>query len=207
MTRTPEEIARQDKLDEEYEAALKKWVDSIPKNQALIFRERLRPEAIGKYKPQYAAVTRDPNQGWRITHFSAVLEMPIGHEEFDTRLDAVRELATWERIDDLPFTVKPGEFHADRTPFLRYTPPDGKQRMVKFGGYMAGGETAQVMDLEESHITEKWVAVSTDRLALPTKEEKAFAVQLFEKVSQKRISLDRGDKTPLPNSYARALKR
>jgi hypothetical protein len=51
------------------------------------------------------------------------------------------------------------------------------------------------------------VAVSTDRLALPTKEEKAFAAQLFEKVSQKRISLDRGDKTPLPNSYARALKR
>jgi hypothetical protein len=168
MTRTPEEIARQDKLDEEYEAALKKWVDSIPKNQALIFKERLRLE---------------------------------------TRLDAVRELATWERIDDLPFTVKPGEFHADRTPFLRYTPPDGKQRMVKFGGYMAGGETAQVMDLEESHITEKWVAVSTDRLALPTKEEKAFAAQLFEKVSQKRISMDRGDKTPLPKSYARALKR
>jgi hypothetical protein len=46
MTRTPEEIARQDKLDEEYEAALKKWVDSIPKNQALIFKERLRLEPM-----------------------------------------------------------------------------------------------------------------------------------------------------------------
>lgn len=137
-----------------YHAAFAEWLSTIPENQAIVFQN-------GK---QFSAVTRDPGGGWRTTAFDSVLEMPWGHEEYATRLEAARQLATWTRIEDLPFTVKPGEFHAARTPFLWLRQNGYEPRRVRFGGYLAGGETACVLD--ELTEPKEWFDVNVDDLSI-----------------------------------------
>lgn len=160
-TMSPEDMAADKQKEADYMAAFEAWLDSIPENQAIIFKDEweYRPDWKGV---MYKAVTRDPSGQWRTTSFDPVLEMPSGHEVFKTRLEAAQSVATWERIPRLPFTVKAGEFHQQRTPVLIYRPKGGTEEKVRFGGYMAGGVTAQVMGDDG-----EWKTVSADDLVLP----------------------------------------
>lgn len=153
-----------------YKKAFAKWVESIPANKAIIFKNN------SKYGAQYAAVTRDTGGDWRITRFDSELEMPLGHNVFKTRLEAAEELSSWERIEKLPFTVKAGEYHQQRTPYLWLKKEGEEPRLVKFGGYLKGGETATVMDAKDVYNGE-WETVTADDLSLPTKDETAVALK------------------------------
>jgi len=101
--------------------------------------------------------------------------VPSGHNEFKTRLEAMQEVSDWERIKNLPFTVKAGEFHQSRTPHLWLKEAGKDPVMVRFGGYMAGGETAQVMPLDGLFKTGEWVTVKADDLSRPSEKEAAAA--------------------------------
>ncbi len=143
---------------DEYEAAFKKWLDAIPTNKAIQFQQ------VTPYATYYAALTKDPKGGWRITNYSGALEMPTGHSEFETRLEAAESVKSYRRIPKFPFKIKAGEFHSQRTPFLILTEPGKEPRRVRFGGYMIGGERASVRD--ESQPDADWIEVSADDLKL-----------------------------------------
>ena len=158
-------VERYKQAKAEYDKNFEAWVASIPENKAIVFQN-------GKL---FAAVTRDPKGGWRVTNFSGELEMPMGHNEFKTRLEAAQEVSGMQRIDKLPFTVKAGEFHSQRTPDLWLSEPGQEPRLVHFGGYMKGGETAQVIDFGGRKVKDvpieelgkgEWETVNADHLSL-----------------------------------------
>ena len=167
-----------------HERKFRAWLEAIPANKAIIFQRS--DTYSGKTFYSYAAVTKDTGGGWRVTRFDPTLEMPTGHEEFETRLKAAESLEDWQRIEKLPFQVKAGEFHSQRTPYLWLKQPGKKPRMVKFGGYMAGGVTAQVIGIDGLYSGNEWEVVSEDDLTRPTKEESEQAKAAVDREWQKR---------------------
>ena len=112
--------------------------------------------------------------------------MPMGHEEFPTRLDAVRSVAGWDQIEKLPFTVKAGEFHSSTTPFVWLKDNANPYPIqVCFGGYLAGGVRAEVW--KESEGRGKCFQVSVEDLSL-SNPQKDREIQKIEKIESLPLS-------------------
>lgn len=117
------------------------WVKSKPENKALIFQ---------KEHTTYA-VTKDPSGKWRYTVFDNDDHMPVSHQEFKTREEAVQDVLRGgdaKVLDKMPFAVEPMPVHAFPGDTVTWRKPGGEAVPVEFRGYSKEAGKAFIKDPE-----------------------------------------------------------
>lgn len=111
---------------EPYRLAFLAWEESLPKNQPIVTEsERM-----------VYVISPDPKGGWRATAFDKRNRMPFGHDEFETRLDAVWSRRFDKVIEKVPFQpveFSPFGFSADYELFSEEPAPAPKPPVAKPG--------------------------------------------------------------------------
>jgi hypothetical protein len=149
----------------DYEKAVEEWETKQPKNKPLIFQHDNRVVAI---TPDF----NDPKYPWRATSFSNTDHMPIGHDVFKTRAEAVRAQHGAERIEKIPFQVEPLPIRAFPGDKVTWRRPDGTAVEVEFRGYSKEPGKAFIKDPETGEDR------TIDSMELAPKMKTAAEVQL-----------------------------